>query len=249
MSIFTAELFAIMMALEFFNDLPALPTKIVILSDSKSALMALKNQSSRERVDLIYEIVYLIHQLIVRGCYISLMWVPGHSCLYGNEMADHCAKEAARSLCGTLVCDIPISVSEAGNILMNYFWDARKKCYLEQAKVKSWWDNSTPKRKCINIPGSIPLRNTFHRLKTNSWLGRFIKPSPVCICGYNLNIRHFLFDCPQSQSHFQLFYKTLDSYNLPHVMSSILLPNKDNGWNITKIAINSIKNHPLGHLF
>ena len=108
-SIFTAELVAIMMALTFFNDMPVLPTKIVILSDSKSALMALVNQSSKERADIIYEILYLIHQLIVRGCYISIMWVPGHSNLYGNEMADHCAKEAARNICQSVVCDIPIS--------------------------------------------------------------------------------------------------------------------------------------------
>ena len=248
-SIFTAELFAIMMALEFFNDLPALPTKIVIFSDSKAALMALKNQSSRERGDLIYEIVYLIHQLIVRGCHISLMWVPGHSSLYGNEMADHCAKEAARNICGSLACDVAISVSEAGSILMNYFWNLRKKYYLEQATVRSWWDCSTPKKKCLNMSGSIPLRNAFHRIKTNSWLGRFLKPCPVCICGNNLDIKHFLFGCSQTHSHFQLLYNTLDSYDLPHSMSSLILPNKDNGWNITKMAVVSIKNHALGHLF
>ena len=248
-SIFTAELFAIMMALTFFNDMTVLPTKIVILSDSKSALMALHNQSSKKRVDIIYENLFLIHQLIVRGCHISLMWVPGHSNLCGNEMADHCAKEAASKTYDTLICDIPFSVSEANSILLKFFWSVRKKRYLEQAKVKEWWDCSSPKKKCMNITGSIPIRNLFHRLKTNSWLGRFLKPYPVCICGDQLNIQHFLFDCKFAYLHFNFLHDTLNSNNLPKTMSSILFQDKDNGWNMTKIAINSIKNHTLGHFF
>jgi len=190
-SIFTAELFAIMMALTFFNDMPALPTKIVILSDSKSALMALENQSSKKRVDIIYEILYIIHQLIVRGCHISLMWVPGHSNLCGNEMADNCAKEAELNICKPVICDIPISASEANSILLNFFWNIRQKCHIDQSKLREWWDCSSPKKKCLNMPGSIPMRNVFHRLKTNSWLGRFLKPSTICICGEHLNICHF----------------------------------------------------------
>ena len=248
-SIFTAELFAIMMALTFFNDMPVLPTQIVILSDSKSALIALYNQSSKERADIIYENLYLIHQLIIRGCYVSLMWVPGHSHLCGNEMADQCAKEAASNTCNSLDCDLPISVSEACSILSKFIWNIRLKQYLEKAKLKEWWDLSDPKKTCINIRGSIPMRNLFHRVKTNSWLCRFLKPSPVCVCGEHMDIHHFLFDCLHTRLHFNLLHSTIESSNLPLIVPSILFPNKKNEWTVTQIAISSIKSHPLGHLF
>ena len=248
-SIFTAELFAIMMALTFFNDMPILPKQIVILSDSKSALMALYNQSSKERADIIYENLYLIHQLIIKGCHISLMWVPGHSYLCGNEMADLCAKEAASNKCNSLDCDLPLSVSETCSILSKYIWTLWQKQYLNKAKLNKWWDIYDPKRKCINVKGSIPVRNLFHRLKTNSWLCRFLKPLPVCVCGKQIDIYHFVFDCVHTRPHFTLLHDTIDSFDLPQTVPSILFPNKEIGWNITQIAITSIKSHPLGRLF
>ena len=248
-SIFTAELFAIMMALNFFNDMPVPPPKILILSDSKSALLALHRQYSSDRLDILFENLFLIHQLISRGCDISLLWIPGHSNLHGNEMADFCAKEAASNMSDATVCDVPISVSEASCILSKHSWVERQKNYADNAIHVQSWDVTVPQKHGINPPGSIPTRNLIHRLRVNAWLGRFLKPTPLCVCGQHLEIAHFLFDCEHTAAHFSLLHDKLSSLHLPFTLSSILHPHVKTGWDLALLSVDLIKNHVLGRLF
>ena len=66
-SIFTAELLAISMALQHISAIPVTPFAIVICSDSKAALAAIKSDSRNAREDLVREIVTTTHQLTTRG--------------------------------------------------------------------------------------------------------------------------------------------------------------------------------------
>ena len=83
-SIFTAELVAILMALNFFNDLCQPPMEVSFFflvfffsfSDSLSALQAIKHNSQSSREDVVKEIVVVCHQLITRSTDIVLQWVP-----------------------------------------------------------------------------------------------------------------------------------------------------------------------------
>ena len=95
-SIFTAELVAILLALNFFNDLCQPPMAVSVFSDSLSALQAIKHNSQSSREDVFKEIVVVCHQLITRGTDIVLQWVPSHVGVPGNESADRAAKQAAR---------------------------------------------------------------------------------------------------------------------------------------------------------
>ena len=52
MCIFTAELVAILMALNFFNDLCQPPMAVSVFSDSLSALQAIKRNSLPEKTSL-----------------------------------------------------------------------------------------------------------------------------------------------------------------------------------------------------
>ena len=248
-SIFTAELFAILMALNFCNDMVSIPSRVLILSDSKSALMALYHQSMSSRPDIVSEILFQIHQLIMRGCNISLLWVPGHSNLYGNELADLCAKEAATKELNTTVCDIPISVSEACNIVSHAVWNDRQKHCLEDIDSRDRWDLVISANHHCNPPGSIPVRNLIHRLRINAWLGRFLDPRPICFCGHLLDIPHLLFECAATQDHFKSLHEKILSFNKPLTMSSVFNPCKVNGWTLTLAAVHLIRNHPLGRLF
>ena len=56
-SIFTAELVAILMALNFFNDLRQTSMAVSVFSDSLSALQAIKHNSQSSREDVVKEIV------------------------------------------------------------------------------------------------------------------------------------------------------------------------------------------------
>ena len=108
-SIFTAELVAILMALNFFNDLCQPPMAVFfsssfflfLFSDSLSALQAIKHNSQSSREDAVKEIVVVCHRLITRGTDIVLQWVPSHVGVPGNESADRAAKQAARGLGAT----------------------------------------------------------------------------------------------------------------------------------------------------
>ena len=89
------------MALNFFNDLYQAPMAVAVLSDSLSALQAVKNNCMSSREDVVKEIVVMCHRLITRGTDIVLQWVPSHVGVPGNESADRAAKQAARGLVAT----------------------------------------------------------------------------------------------------------------------------------------------------
>ena len=98
LSIFTAELTAILMALQHISEVRTPPCAIVICSDSRSALSSIRSDSTSAREDLVLEIGTVVHQLITRGTEVRFQWVPVHVCLSGNEMADRAAKRGTRRL-------------------------------------------------------------------------------------------------------------------------------------------------------
>ena len=66
--------------------------QICIYSDSIGALNALK--SPKINSELVLECVRLLEQL-THSCKVSLIWLPAHNGIYGNEVADKIAKYAA----------------------------------------------------------------------------------------------------------------------------------------------------------
>ena len=97
-SVFTAELLAISMALQHISAIPVTPLATVICSDSKAALTAIKSDSQNAREDLVREIATTAHQLITRCTEVRFQWVPAHVCLSGNEKADRAAKRGAKGV-------------------------------------------------------------------------------------------------------------------------------------------------------
>ncbi len=86
-SIFTAELTAILMALDniqYFNK-----DKIMICSDSKSSLEAMKNKHFEN--PLVLKILDQCN-ILSKKYEISFCWIPGHVGIKGNEKADRAAK-------------------------------------------------------------------------------------------------------------------------------------------------------------
>ena len=87
-SIFTAEANAIDMALDAINKTNNI--NCLILSDSLSCLMALKSSDTKNPI--ILKLKLRIHRILSRGINISLIWIPSHVGIEGNEMADELAK-------------------------------------------------------------------------------------------------------------------------------------------------------------
>ena len=107
-SVYTAELTAITMALHYLVQLPVSINNIVILSDPKSALTSiLTGNSTRPSSSSDYcgtpsrrylhnEITWLTNTLTLNGSTVIFQWVPSHIGLRSNDMADKLANLALK---------------------------------------------------------------------------------------------------------------------------------------------------------
>ena len=151
-SVFTAELLAISMALQHISAIPVTPFAIVICSDSKAALTAIKSDSQNAREDLVREIATTTHQLITRGTEVRFQWVPAHVCLSGNEKADRAAKRGAKGVDSSTVT-MKIGLADVYAELTKQAWKQWEKEFHPMATAKEWDDTSSPCRAGVFFPG------------------------------------------------------------------------------------------------
>lgn len=119
-SSFCVESMAILQALSFAfqNDWPS----ITIFSDSKSTLSAIGSPFDlRCGSHLILEIKQLIFSLLNKGCNVSLIWIPGHCGIPGNEKADELGLPFGRASTLNLVF-LSVKLKTFGKPIL-------KKCY------------------------------------------------------------------------------------------------------------------------
>uniref|UniRef100_A0A3B5QAR3 Reverse transcriptase domain-containing protein n=1 Tax=Xiphophorus maculatus TaxID=8083 RepID=A0A3B5QAR3_XIPMA len=95
LSVYTGEMLAILLALQWVEDIK--PLKTVICSDSSSALLSLKNTQSDSRMDILFEIFHTLFRIQNMGLIVIFVWVPAHIGVEGNERADKMAKRAIQN--------------------------------------------------------------------------------------------------------------------------------------------------------
>ncbi len=83
---------AILMALQWVEKVGQ--GKVLICSDSLSALVSLRSFHSKAQQDILYEVLQLNTRISCKGCQVKFMWVPAHVGITGNELADRLAKRA-----------------------------------------------------------------------------------------------------------------------------------------------------------
>ena len=105
------------------------------MSDSKSALQALAAGGTRNRGDLQAEILFLAHQLILKGSDVFPMWLPSHTGIKGNEFADKEAKEAAKD--GTAV-DLKLSLTEMKSATLRAARKIREEFLKQRCETHGW---------------------------------------------------------------------------------------------------------------
>jgi ribonuclease HI len=89
-TVFQAEIYAIQTCVSHCLKRKYQHAKIFIVSDSKASLLALEAKTFTSR--LVWECMQTLNMLAVINK-VTLMWVPGHSGIEGNEAADQLAKE------------------------------------------------------------------------------------------------------------------------------------------------------------
>jgi ribonuclease HI len=107
---FTAEMQAILIALQEVNAAKTVPTAVHIISDCKSALQSItKCHTSPNHLvrKIAMEIDHLPNQTEL-----SLQWVPSHVGIHGNEIADGLAKQGTEKKMPEDEDQVPLSVED-----------------------------------------------------------------------------------------------------------------------------------------
>lgn len=107
LSVYTGEMIAILLAVQWVEDVR--PLHAVICSDSSSSLVSLQHCHSDSRADVLGEIQQTLFRLHMMGLAVVFLWVPAHCGVWANEQADRVAKEAVRHG----VVDMAVSVGQA----------------------------------------------------------------------------------------------------------------------------------------
>ena len=208
-SIFSAEMYAIYMACTLINDLPNPPLGAVICSDSKSSLQALAS-GTRNREDMQTEIRFLAHQIVQKGTNFALMWLPSHTGIRGNELADRAAKAAALS--DLPVIDIGLSCKEAKDMLARSKRDEREKALISKCAQKGWV-YLPYSRAGHHLPLPLGPMRMLRRLRTNS--SRIHWDAIYCKCGMGGHLEHIFDECAALKDEMAdlAHYKQMHSLN------------------------------------
>ena len=204
---YEAELMAIQYAVRALHQQFELGEKekhnIVIFSDSSSALEALQHLPYKSK--LLSSTAIDIHNLIsAHSIQITLQWIPGHTDIHGNDIADRLAKEGAAKPQNSSPCNM----NTARQLLKSQYNDIWLKRWENGTTGRRYFaERNRPQPKddlnglCRRSQSLIFQFRTGHA-PVNYHLNR-IKPGhePMCRhCHYPYEtVDHILFDCPQLQ--------------------------------------------------
>ena len=193
-SIFTAEIAAIIKALEYVKA--SWFTKFVIFCDSKSVLETISSQESNN--PLLNNLFKIIQSLKEDGNIIHFCWVPSHVGIRGNEMADKAAKEGLNKR-------VPVRYKIPYTDLL-----PKVKSYVKDLWQERW-DRQVDNKLNAIIPNIQPYKTSslsrkeeviIHRIRightrlTHSYLMER-KPLPMChFCNTAiLSVKHIMIEC------------------------------------------------------
>ena len=223
-SVFRAELFAILKALEFLLEKP--PSRSVIFVDSLSVLQAIEsdNHYNEEFRDL----RYLFFQLSNLGIEVVFCWIPSHVGIIGNEKVDFIAKKALAK--PGFDMEFPYTVSDVKNSIED----------IIITKWQDYWNNHTKGRFYFMIEPDVSLKVKFtnkdkHKQTTITRL-RFGKtllndnlflfkrhPTGSCsLCGISETVIHVLLYCRKYTNFHKFIKDKLNKLNLEFNIVNIL---------------------------
>ena len=170
-----------------------------ILTDSLSSCKALQKQLSLPYItETIHEVIRLLTK--TDG---SIMWVPAHVGIEGNEMADQLAKDSIRN--EEEIVENKISQGDCRTMMTNELHEVWQKSYNEEVKggkfrkimpkisMKPWYDRLKLNAEDVKTFNRLISNHSFD----NRWLFRFKKvDSDLCeACNEIDTAEHRVFSC------------------------------------------------------
>ncbi|GBM97133.1 putative RNA-directed DNA polymerase from transposon BS [Araneus ventricosus] len=204
-SVFTAEITAVLYALEDICDRPQ--NKYIIYTDSLSVLKSLiSNHIHSHKNPLILNVLNLLDKLDSRGFTVLLCWVPSHVGIVGNEKADRAAKLAITSTNATIpLNDFKKHITILHHSKWQAEWDLliQNKLHTVKPRVEPWPSQSNRKTDTLLTRLRIGHTRFTHRYLL---LG---EQAPMCSqCNCIMSVHHILTECPNFNSQRLHYFRT-----------------------------------------
>jgi len=229
-SIFSAEAEAIVEALK----LEALQENknVLIISDSRSVLMAVHSYPKSNTHALILTIKSHIQELQASGFNVKLLWVPSHMGIEGNDRADKIAAtfETESSYSQAMYSRDLKAFDKASQISKwQNEWNlnsmGRTLHHIQpRVNAKPWFSGMSLPRQVVSTINRLKCGHT----KLKDHLNRLqLAPDNLCSCGVPQTINHLLFMCNDiDQTQRSALYKTFRSEgHLPSGIDTLLKSN------------------------
>ncbi|KAJ8063422.1 hypothetical protein OCU04_008642 [Sclerotinia nivalis] len=208
--VYNGELLGVTKAIEYASSIAQPGEKFKIYSDNQAGLYRLKTPSDAPGQICQIRAIKATETLLRKGAEISLNWVPGHTSVEGNELADALAKEATKQRSSSnetsfasLEMDIKRTKSEEWNTLLYSSNSAYSKIYPWKTSSKIGIPENT-KRSSISALFQLKIGHGYFK----SYLQRFgISANDKCRCGKRESPNHLLFSCPLYKSTRRIFKK------------------------------------------
>ena len=195
MSVFTAELIAILSILKCIESIPD-EDNFILCSDSLSGIMAIHSRDTKH--PYVLEILKLYTTLTQQLKLIVLLWCPAHVGIPGNERADSLAKAALSS---SNFASLPVPASDLKFYIRKYItsqWQQRwndqvhNKLHAIKPAIGPWPLCQRGSRREEVVLARIRIGHTH---LTHGFLPRGeVQPECVaCVCP--LTIQHILIEC------------------------------------------------------
>ena len=199
-SVYTAELTAIKLALEYLKHKKN--KNFTIYTDSLSAVISVKNRKTNH---LVTQIHYLTQYLRTKNNNITICWIPGHVGIAGNVMADKKAKEV---LSRNNSITQPISVQDIKAYIKNKFRNKSKKRYEDiepgRLKLKTFQTNyrTSPPELHLERKSYIKIirLQIGHTALTHSYILEKENRPRCTLCAEFLTVSHILKECEEIKS-------------------------------------------------
>jgi len=189
-SVFTAEMVAVLKALELLACKP--PLKATIFTDSLSTVYALMRPGECSRPDIAEEILHAATIIHHEGCKVTLAWIPAHIGITGNEAAD---KQANRGRSSKSKINTGLGVAEVKSIVketINNQWREQWQTSIHGRFSYSLFQQPDRKPQ-VKENLKIPMNRKLLKLQVGR--GRFLIDNPFCDpCKEHNSIAH-IFEC------------------------------------------------------
>ena len=203
-SVFQAEVVAIERALGWARSNLDPGTKILIRSDSQSAIQALL------RSDTISRVVDSCKRMMLKAkenLRIALRWIKGHADFTGNELADHLARLGACLDTASVEPELPVPTTEVKRGIKDHYqaewqklWDSEVSCRQTKIFVPKVNGRKIKKlakynRKDLNLLVQACTGHALVAHHVNQWVAGLADECQMCLEDEE-STAHLFFDCP-----------------------------------------------------